>query len=210
MARIQTIQEERWNVITHGFGFILALIGALWMLFDLPSIHQKYLVLSILIYLFSQLFLYFCSAFYHYESVESNKVRWRKMDHIAIYISIAGTYTPICLLVLIDSDGWKIFYTVWGITFFGVIWKMFFTGKFEVFSSLLYLIMGWLIVLDIDTLRVAFTDSMMFWLIVGGAFFTIGIIFYAWNKLAFNHVIWHFFVLGGSVSHYIMVKEVVG
>ncbi|MEO9889649.1 PAQR family membrane homeostasis protein TrhA, partial [Nonlabens ulvanivorans] len=113
------------------------------------------------------------------------------------------------LLMLQDSNGWMILYAVWGIALFGLVWKLFFTGKYEAFSSILYLVMGWMIVLDLESVQILFTDSMIFWLIAGGVFFTVGIIFYAWNKLYFNHVIWHLFVLGGSISHFLMVLEVV-
>lgn len=211
MGRAQTTQEERWNVITHGIGIVLALIAAVYLI--ARSIHdttRPYLLTAVGIYAFSQLFLYFCSTYYHYESIATRKARWRTMDHIAIYVSIAGTYTPMCLITLAHSSGWTILYAVWGIALFGTIWKLFFTGKFEAFSSLLYLAMGWLIVLDLDSLKVAFTNSMMNWLIAGGVFFTVGIVFYAWNKLSYNHVIWHLFVLGGSISHFMMVSEVVG
>lgn len=208
MARAQSSLEEKWNVITHGFGFILAIIGAIYLYQISANNDQKYLGVSIAVYSFSQIFLYFASTYYHWVAVGSRKDLLRKLDHIAIYISIAGTYTPMCLLMLPDSSGWTILYAVWGIALFGIIWKLFFTGKYEAFSSLLYLAMGWLIVLDIESVRTLFSDTMIFWLAAGGVFFTVGIVFYAWNKLYFNHVIWHLFVLGGSISHFLMVSAV--
>ncbi len=208
MARAQSPQEEKWNVITHGFGFILAIFGAFYLYQISAANNQEYLGVSIAVYAFSQIFLYFASTYYHWVAVGSRKDMLRKLDHIAIYISIAGTYTPMCLLMLPDSNGWTILYAVWGIALFGIIWKLFFTGKYEAFSSLLYLAMGWLIVLDIESVQTLFTDAMIFWLAAGGVFFTVGIVFYACNKLYFNHVIWHLFVLGGSISHFVMVSEV--
>ncbi|GAL75072.1 predicted membrane protein hemolysin III homolog [Nonlabens ulvanivorans] len=210
MARAQSPLEEKWNVITHGFGFLLALIGAVLLFLKIENSNQAYIYPAIIVYAFSQIFLYFSSTYYHWVAVGSRKDVLRKMDHIAIYGSIAGTYTPMCLLMLQDSNGWMILYAVWGgIALFGLVWKLFFTGKYEAFSSILYLVMGWLIVLDLESVQILFTDSMIFWLIAGGVFFTVGIIFYAWNKLYFNHVIWHLFVLGGSISHFLMVLEVV-
>ncbi|KEZ93694.1 PAQR family membrane homeostasis protein TrhA [Nonlabens ulvanivorans] len=209
MARAQSPLEEKWNVITHGFGFLLALIGAVLLFLKIEDSNQAYVYPAIMVYAFSQIFLYFSSTYYHWVAVGSRKDLLRKMDHIAIYGSIAGTYTPMCLLMLQDSNGWMILYAVWGIALFGLVWKLFFTGKYEAFSSILYLVMGWLIVLDLESVQILFTDSMIFWLIAGGVFFTVGIIFYAWNKLYFNHVIWHLFVLGGSISHFLMVLEVV-
>jgi hemolysin III len=208
MPRIQTELEERWNVITHGFGFIITLIGLLW-LFAVAQTEKPYVIVSICIYGLCQLFMYGSSTAYHYAKQINLKIALRKCDHIAIYASIAGTYTPMCLLLLIDSNGWLILISVWGIALFGLVWKLFFTGKYESFSSILYLIMGWLIMLDIDSVRTLFSDSMIFWLAAGGVFFTVGIVFYTWNKLYFNHVIWHLFVLAGSASHFIMVAEVV-
>lgn len=208
MARIQTTQEERWNVITHGAGFILMILGLYW-LFATAQTTRPYVILSIVVYGVCQLFMLGASTVYHYVTQNNYKIILRKCDHIAIYCSIAGTYTPMCLLVLKDSNGLFILAAVWGIALFGLIWKLFFTGKYESFSSLLYLAMGWLITLDFDSIRMLFTDSMMFWLAAGGAFFTVGIVFYAWNKFYFNHVIWHLFVLGGSASHFIMVSQVV-
>ncbi len=208
MARVQTAQEEQWNVITHGVGFIVMLIGLCW-LFITAQTTRPYVILSIAVYGFCQLFMLGASTTYHYVTKSNLKITLRKCDHIAIYCSIAGTYTPVCLLVLKESNGLLILAAVWGIALFGLIWKLFLTGKYESFSSLLYLAMGWLIMLDLGSLRLLFTDSMMFWLAAGGAFFTVGIVFYAWNKLYFNHVIWHLFVLGGSTSHFIMVSHLV-
>lgn len=209
MARAQSPLEEKWNVITHGFGFIFFVLATFILLSSIQGSTQPYIRVAITVYVISQLFLYFSSTYYHWVAVGSRKDLLRKMDHIAIYGSIAGTYTPMCLLLLLDSNGWTILYAVWGIALFGLIWKLFFTGKYEAFSSLLYLIMGWLIMLDIESVQTLFTDSMIYWLIAGGVFFTVGVVFYAWNKLYFNHVIWHLFVLGGSISHFFMVLEVV-
>lgn len=210
MARAQSVLEEKWNVITHGCGFIAAVIGAVVLLITIKDSTQPYIMVATVVYAVSQIFLYFASTYYHWVAVGSKKDLLRKMDHMAIYGSIAGTYTPMCLLLLLNSNGWTILYAVWGIAVFGWIWKLFFTGKYSAFSSLLYLIMGWLIVLDLESVQTLFTTSMIEWLIAGGVFFTIGIIFYSWNKLPFNHVIWHLFVLGGSISHFFMVLEVVG
>ncbi len=209
MARAQSAIEEKWNVITHGFGFILAIIGTFFLLDAIQGNDQMYATTAIIVYAISQLFLYFSSTYYHWVAVGSRKDTLRKMDHIAIYGSIAGTYTPMCLLMLQDSNGWMILYAVWGIALFGLIWKLFFTGKFEAFSSILYLVMGWLIILDLESVQTLFTESMIYWLIAGGVFFTVGIVFYAWNKLYFNHVVWHLFVLGGSICHFMMILEVV-
>jgi hemolysin III len=208
MARVQTDLEEVWNVITHGIGFLL-FIGISIGLFTNADWSIDYMLAALLVYGTSQLFLYFSSTAYHRAKKGTLKFKLRKLDHISIYGSIAGTYTPVCLITLEQSSGWYILAAVWGIALFGTIWKLFFTGKFEAFSSVLYLVMGWMIVFDLHTLSDAFTFLQMNLLISGGIFFTVGIVFYVWNKLYFNHVIWHLFVLGGSLSHAAMVWFVV-
>ncbi|MEM6866522.1 MAG: hemolysin III family protein, partial [Bacteroidota bacterium] len=124
-----------------------------------------------------------------------------------IYYLIAGTYTPVCLLFLAESKGWLLFYLVWGIALVGTVLKLFFTGKFEVFSLILYGVMGWLIVLDFSSLVEKISTDSLFWLGLGGAFYTIGILFYAIRKIPFNHFIWHLFVLGGAISHWVFIKK---
>ena len=205
MPRAQTALEERWNVITHGFGFAVFVIVTYFLLDKAVGNVAPYALVAVSIYCVSQLFLYAASTSYHYVKPEKIKWRLRKMDHISIYFSIAGTYTPVCLISLEQSSGWTILASVWGIALFGTIWKLFFTGKFEAFSSILYLLMGWMVVLDLPSLQAAFSATQMAWLIAGGVFFSVGIIFYAWNRMYFNHVIWHLFVLGGSFSHLAMV-----
>ncbi|WP_292890511.1 hemolysin III family protein [Nonlabens sp.] len=208
MARAQTDLEEVWNVMTHGIGFLL-FIGISIGLFTTADWSIDDMLVALLVYCFSQLFLYFSSTAYHRAKEGVLKFKLRKLDHISIYASIAGTYTPVCLITLEQSSGGYILAAVWGVALFGTIWKLFFTGKFEAFSSILYLVMGWMIVFDLQTLSDSFTYLQMNLLITGGIFFTVGIVFYVWNQLYFNHVIWHLFVLGGSLSHAAMVWFVV-
>lgn len=208
MARAQTAVEEKWNVITHFCGFLFFIGAGVALLLELDDL-ESIVVAGMILYIACQLFLYASSTFYHYVQPGSLKFKLRKVDHISIYGSIAGTYTPVCLITLESGSGYLILGVVWGIALFGTIWKLFFTGKFEAFSSLLYLAMGWLAVIDAATLQEQFTDFEMNMLILGGVFFTVGIIFYAYNKLFFNHVIWHLFVLGGSISHFAMVYSII-
>ena len=130
---------------------------------------------------------------------------FRIIDHISIYLLIAGTYTPILLISLQNSLGWPLFYTVWGIAAFGVILKIFFTGRFEAFSVILYLAMGWLVVFDFSHLSEVIGANGILLLFAGGLAYTGGIIFYAINKIPYNHVIWHLFVLAGAIFHFFMV-----
>ena len=202
--RSQTKKEEFFNVITHGIGFLLSLIGfALLFIFHTYETWQGILGLSL--YGVSLALLYFSSTIYHYEKNVNRKIIYRKLDHISIYLLIAGTYSPVVLVLLNDSLGWILFWSVWTIALLGTILKIFFTGKFEVFSTLLYLAMGWLIVFDFSALKESVDQTGLYLLMGGGAAYTIGIVFYALEKMKFNHVIWHVFVLTGSILHYLFI-----
>ena len=202
--RSQTKKEEFFNVITHGVGFLLSLVGfALLFIFHTYETWQGILGLSL--YGVSLALLYFSSTIYHYEKNVNRKIIYRKLDHISIYLLIAGTYSPVVLVLLNDSLGWILFWSVWTIALLGTILKIFFTCKFEVFSTLLYLAMGWLIVFDFSALKESVDQTGLYLLMGGGAAYTIGIVFYALEKMKFNHVIWHVFVLTGSILHYLFI-----
>ena len=202
--------EERWNTYSHAWGIVLSWIGfALFLQEDLG--RKPFLFWSIVVYSISLVLLFSASTLYHAAQNPKLKRKFRVLDHISIYYLIAGTYTPVCLLFLAESKGWLLFYLVWGIALVGTVLKLFFTGKFEVFSLILYGVMGWLIVLDFSSLIEKISTDSLFWLGLGGAFYTIGILFYAIRKIPFNHLIWHLFVLGGAISHWIFIKkEVLG
>jgi len=194
--------EERLNTYSHGLGIILGIIGFAILLNKTLDSNSKY---PIIIYGLSVVFLFLASTLYHAVSDTIIKKRLRIVDHISIYYLIAGTYTPVCLTLLKDSKGMLLLYIVWGIAFFGTILKLFFTGKFEAFSLTLYGVMGWLVVIDLPYLITHSSSKELFFLGLGGAFYTIGILFYAIKKIPFNHFIWHLFVLGGAISHWYFI-----
>jgi hemolysin III len=202
--RIQTQQEEKWNAITHGIGAFLGLVGLLLLILK-DTNKTSYSLFSVIIYGISIIILFTASTAYHSIKNEKRKHSFRIIDHISIYLLIAGTYTPVLLITLEQSLGWVLFAVVWGIAAFGVVLKLFFTGKFETFSTVLYLVMGWLIVFDFSTLSSVMETNGVYLLAVGGLAYTVGIIFYAVEKIPYNHVIWHFFVLAGAISHFLMV-----
>ncbi|AUC81691.1 hemolysin III family protein [Lacinutrix sp. Bg11-31] len=202
--RIQTQREEFWNTITHGVGAILGIIAL--VLFILKDTEKtSYSLFSVIVYGISIIVLFSASTIYHYVKSEKYKHTFRIIDHISIYLLIAGTYTPVLLISLEQSLGWILFAVVWGIAAFGVVLKIFFTGRFNVFSTLLYLVMGWLIVFDFSELKNTMPPEGITLLMLGGASYTIGIIFYALEKKLFYHVIWHLFVLAGAIFHFLMV-----
>ena len=196
--------EEKWNTYSHGLGLILGVFG----MFLLLNIASDVQFISVLIYSLSVVLLFTASTLYHAVEDPLKKKKLRILDHISIYYLIAGTYTPVCLLVLNEGNGPLLLYLVWGTAILGTLLKIFFTGKFEVFSLVLYAVMGWMIVIDLNNLLESMSTNGLFYLSLGGAFYTIGILFYAVKKIPYNHLIWHFFVLGGAISHWIMVSSI--
>lgn len=203
---VHEILEEKWNARSHAIGVFLSLIGSYYLI---KTAFSSNLVLAVSVYCLSLVTLFSASTLYHSFYKPNLKKRLRVFDHISIYYLIAGTYTPMCLSILRDSKGVLLLYLVWGIALFGTILKIFFTGKFEIFSLILYAVMGWLVMLDIDYLMDNATSEQLFYLGLGGFFYTIGILFYAIKKIPYNHLIWHFFVLAGAISHFLLVCTLV-
>lgn len=202
--RVQSYKEELLNAISHGFGAVLGIIALVLLLLKNNS-EIPFSTFSVVVYGVSIIVLFSASSLYHSVKRERQKHYFRIVDHISIYLLIAGTYTPVLLITLSESRGWLLFWAVWGIAAFGVVLKLFFTGKFEVFSTLLYLVMGWLIIFDFTNLSEAIGSNGILWLFIGGLSYTIGIVFYAIQKIPYNHVIWHLFVLGGALGHFMMI-----
>ncbi len=197
-------KEEKFNTISHGVGAVLAMVGMI-VLINANSHKSVYATFAIIIYSISLISMLTVSTIYHAVENRIWKLRTRILDHINIYYLIAGTYTPVALITLINGNGWLIFGTVWGIAAVGTILKLFFTGKFEIISLLLYLAMGWLIVFDFQNLVNNTSENGINLLMLGGAFYTIGIIFYAVRRIPYNHFIWHLFVLCGAISHWFFI-----
>lgn len=197
-------EEEYWNTGTHALGILLGIIGAVLLLSKgshLDGVGRA----SLWVYSLSIITLFSASTIYHAVADPRIKKKLRILDHISIYFLIAGTYTPVALITLRDSSGWALFWSVWGMAAFGTVLKIFFTGRFEIFSVLLYLLMGWLIVIDLGNLMQHLSGTGKSLLMAGGAFYTVGILFYAIRKIPFNHMIWHFFVLGGAICHWLLI-----
>lgn len=197
-------KEEFYNTITHVVGIPLGII-ALYLLLSNDHHKTSYSTISIVIYAFSIILLYTSSTVYHGVGRKSWKPLLRKWDHISIYFLIAGTYTPLALISLEGGSGWTIFYIVWGITVAGTFLKLFFTGKFEVISLLLYLAMGWLVVFYYKDVVELHSTLGLIYLILGGVAYTFGTVFYAAQKIPYNHALWHLFVLTGSIFHFLFI-----
>ncbi|AJQ29530.1 MULTISPECIES: PAQR family membrane homeostasis protein TrhA [Pelosinus] len=197
--------EEVMNAVTHGIGTLLAVAG-LVLLTVLAYLHGDiWHIVSFSIYGTTLVLLYLASTLYHSFTNERIKRIFKILDHSAIYLLIAGTYTPFTLVPLHGVLGWTVFGVVWGLAMIGIVLKIFFAGRFNIISTLCYLGMGWFIVFAIKPLIATVPALGMTWLLVGGLFYTLGSIFYLWKKIPYNHAIWHLFVLAGSISHFIAV-----
>ena len=199
--------DEKWNVYTHGFGAVMSLLGSVLLFNHLNEVDTT-TTLALLIYGFSMVFLFSASAIYH-SVVPERQAFWQKIDHIGIYFLIAGTYTPVTLTILKDSSGLYLLAGVWGIALIGTLYKIFMIGRFKNFSLFLYLAMGWLVILDIQNVIALFPEEAFIYLALGGFFYTVGTVFYRWERLYFHHVIWHIFVLAGAAAHFQMVVVLV-
>ena len=196
--------EETWNVWTHFSGLILSMIG-IPFLFYFDNHSTALSTFSILLFSLGLLFLYSSSSIYHYVQNAKLKKRFQVLDHISIYYLILGSYAPVCLITLYDSSGIYIFLAVIVLAFVGTLKKLFFTGKFEFMSLLLYLAMGWFIIFDIHSLFDLIDYNAKLLLILGGLSYTFGVLFYVFGKIKYFHSIWHLFVLTGSTLHFFMI-----
>lgn len=195
-------KEEIANSVTHGIGVALSIVGLILLVFYSTLMGDVWRIVSFCIYGTCLILLYTASTLYHSFQSEKLKHYFRIMDHAAIYLLIAGTYTPVTLVSLRGGWGWSLFGVIWGLAIAGVLFKLFFVNKFNVLSTIIYLLMGWLVIIAIVPLVKAVAPAGLYWLIAGGLTYSAGTIFYLWEKLPFNHAIWHLFVLGGSICHF--------
>lgn len=181
-------------------------VAGLAVLVTLASLRgDAWSVTSTAIFGTTLVLLYTASTLYHSFRGERIKRLLRKFDHAAIFLLIAGTYTPFVLVSLRGPWGWSLFGVIWGLAIAGVTVKCWFTGRFEVLSTLLYIAMGWLVVIALRPMLHAVTPAGLWLLLAGGLSYTVGTAFYAWSRLPYHHAVWHLFVLGGSVCHFFAV-----
>lgn len=197
-----SLGEEIANSITHGIGAALS-VAALVLLVVFAALRgDVWRIVSFSIYGSSLIILYLTSTLYHSFTNPKVKRLFRVLDHSMIFILIAGSYTPITLTILRGPWGWTLFGLIWGLAIFGIIMKIAFFDRFDALSVVLYILMGWLVVIALKPLLAAAPQGLMMWMGIGGLSYSLGVIFYAWNRLPYNHAIWHLFVLGGSISHF--------
>ena len=205
MSEAHSLREEVANALTHGLGVVAALCGSS-VLITLAAIHgDGWKLGSAIVYGATLVLLYVASTLYHAIPHPKAKARLKVFDHCAIYLLIAGTYTPFTLIGLRDTVGWWLFGTIWALAIFGVIFKLFYTGRFARISTLVYIAMGWLIIVAAKPAMQALDTWTFGWLLAGGVFYTLGTVFYHRPSMRYSHAVWHMFVIGGSVCHYIAV-----
>lgn len=198
-------KEENLNVISHAFGLVLSILVFPFLILKSLYFEGFWKPASILVYGISLIVLYTASTVYHAAKDPKIRRRLNIFDHAAIYVLIAGTYTPFTLITLEGKTGWILFILTWTFALIGIILKLFFTGKFDKISTIMYVLMGWQIVFAISPLIENLSTEGLFWLFTGGVFYTVGAVLYSIKKIPYNHAIFHVFVLLGSISHFISV-----
>ena len=202
----QTIGEEIANSITHGLGFVFSVVGFVFLLMNCIEKGTILHIVSCSIYGGSLLLLYMISTLYHSITHHVAKNVFRRLDHISIYLLIAGTYMPLTLVVLKGYLGWTLFGIECGLCLLGVIFKAIFGSRLSVISSAFYLIMGWLAAFAFKAMITALSIAGFNWILIGGIFYSLGVIFFALDKkYKYAHAIWHVFVLSGSICHFFLV-----
>ena len=198
-------REEEINIISHAIGFMLSIIALVLLVIHATAFGDVWHIVSVSIFGVSLIVLYAASTLYHSAKQQELRNRLKIFDHSAIYVLIAGTYTPFALITLNGTKGWVIFGISWGMALIGIILKLFFTGKYKSISTLMYILMGWMIVFAIKPLIDSLPLDGLHWLIAGGVSYTIGAVLYSIKKIKFNHAIFHMLVLIGSVCHFVSV-----
>jgi len=200
-----SIQEELAHGITHAIGAVLAVVGLVFLLLATIRFGNSSHIVSAAVYGSSLVMLYLASTLYHLIPNPGVKGILQKLDHTMIYILIAGTYTPLTLVTLRGGWGWTLFGLVWGMAVCGVVLELVLQKRIHWLSIILYLGMGWLIVIAGKPLFLSLAAGGLILLVVGGLCYSLGVIFYVWKKLAYNHAIWHLFVLAGSAAHFFAI-----
>ena len=197
--------EEIANSLTHGAGFLLS-VGGLAVLVTFAALHgDAWAVTAGAVFGATLVLLYASSTLYHAIHTARLKQTLRVVDHVAIFFLIAGTYTPFMLVNLRGPWGWTLFGIIWALAAAGTALKLFFTGRFRIVSTLIYLFMGWMVIIAIKPLVQALPQSGLIMLIGGGLAYSLGTVFYLWKRLPYHHAVWHLFVLAGSVCHFFAV-----
>jgi hemolysin III len=208
--RAQSLGEEIANSVSHGVGFLAALAASPVLIFSAVQHDSSAGIVGASVFAFTMVLLYITSALYHTLARNKAKRVFQVLDHGAIFLLIAGTYTPFTLGVLRGAWGWTLFGIVWGLAVVGVVLQSIGGAKYQRLSTILYLAMGWLIIIAVKPLWLNMPSWGLFWLLAGGAAYTAGVGFYAANRVRYAHFVWHLFVIAGTACHFIAVLRYAG
>lgn len=198
----QSLGEEIANSITHGIGVGLSIAALVILVIFAARISDVWKVVSFSIYGATMIALFMASTLYHAFPQPKVKKFFHILDHSSIFLLIAGTYTPITIGTMRGGWGWTLFGIIWGLTLVGICLKIFAMSKLKWVSTIVYLAMGWLIIIAIKPLMSVVSKTVLMWMVIGGLCYSLGVIFYIAKKLPYHHAIWHLFVLGGAISHF--------
>lgn len=205
MSRAQSFGEEVANTITHGFGALCSIVALMLMLILSVEDADPWRIAGVTVFGMALILMYMASTLYHAIPHPSAKRLLRVLDHCAIYLLIAGTYTPFLLVFMRGNWGWTLFFTLWSIAILGCGFKLFYTGKWDFISTLFYIAMGWMALLTIKPALENIPNMALLLMLLGGLSYTGGVLFYLWHRLPYHHAIWHLFVMGGSTIHFLAI-----
>jgi hemolysin III len=201
-VKMYSEKEERLNIKSHALGIFLSTIASILLLVKGITSESLIEAISFVVFGLSMIVLYTASTLYHSARNFSRRKRLRVFDHASIYVLIAGTYTPFTLLVIAPQSGYWLFYAIWAVAIFGIVLKIFYTGRFDILSTILYVIMGWFAVFEWNTLMEHLPSGSWYLLIGGGIVYTLGAILYSIKLIPYNHFIFHLCVLVGTICHF--------
>nr|WP_234998418.1 hemolysin III family protein [Salirhabdus sp. Marseille-P4669] len=200
-----TQKEEQWNAITHGIGAILSLVAIVLLIREANANEQPWALISVLVYGITMFMMYMSSTLLHSLPEGKWKDFFHMLDHSSIFLFIAGSYTPVSMLLIKGTLGKTILITVWGCALFGILFKIIFLKKFMILTTLIYLLLGWFVVIAWQPIATTLATQGLRLLVLGGLCYSVGTIFFLWRSLPYNHAVWHLFVILGSGLHFFTI-----
>lgn len=203
-----TAREEQLHMLIHGLGLMTSLVAVPWLLLAARPVAPASRLVGAIIFGASAILVLFTSTFYHHATETRLRQRWRTLDHAAIYVLIAGTYTPFAIGVMRGPWGWSLFIVVWAMALLGIVAKTTIGFRYPRLSTALYVVMGWAGIIAIKPLTESLSHQALGWIAAGGALYMVGVPFYVWKSRHYTHALWHLLVLGGIVCHFMAVRAV--
>ncbi len=201
------IREELVNAITHVAGILFGLVSVPYLLLNACENCGGFTIAGVTMYGISLLMVFTFSTLFHLQKEVKRRHFFKILDHISIYYLIAGTYTPFILIFVNNSFGYTLLSVLWGLAILGTIFKTYYCGKFEIVSTLVYVVMGWMMLTGAKEFFQNMPSEVIWLIITGAIFYTVGVLFYIWRWFAYHHAVWHLFVLAGAICHYLGVLK---